>query len=308
MRSGDSRNRVSTQLFELVPSAGGWTYILLHSFAGWNGAGPAGTLVLDAQGNLYGTTAAGGYYKSTFCFGGCGVAFELVRTQAWREKVLHTFFIAANDGAYPAGGLVFDKNGNLYGTTMVFGWNNGFGDGIAYKLAPAVRGPWTETILYVFCSQYYCDDGNGPTGAPLLHDGVLYGATSNGGKNGPYGTVFKLVNHANGWRLREFSFDGTDGQVPIAPVLLQDGNIFGVTQQGGIVNGACAYYPNGNGVYEVAPKNGVMTETVLYKFKGGSDGCGPSGGLVSAPNGRLYGTTSEGGASSGAGVVFEVTP
>jgi uncharacterized repeat protein (TIGR03803 family) len=94
----------------------------------------------------------------------------------------------------------------------------------------------------------------------------------------------------------------------MAPVLLHGELQYGVTQQGGIVNGACGLYPNGNGVvFEVAQNKQALNETVLYSFTGGNDGCGPTGGLVADAAGNLYGTTFNGG-SSGSGVAFEVTP
>jgi uncharacterized repeat protein (TIGR03803 family) len=298
-------------IFELSPSEGGWTYILLHTFSGsGDGAGPAGTPVLDAKGNLYGTTGGGGFFGNQ-CNGGCGVAFELVRSAGWGEKILHTFLNYPQDGAWPAGGLVFDANENAFGTTVIGGLGGGGNgaSGTVYELTPTTKGPWTETILHSFCSQFFCADGNGPTGAPVLQNGGIFGATFNGGTVGAYGTVFNLVDTANGWHMREFSFDGTDGQVPIAPVVVRNGKIYGVTQQGGIVNGACSLYPYGNGVvYELVSQGSALTENVLYSFTGGSDGCGPSAGLVADPAGNLYGTTLQGGGSNNAGVVFEITP
>ena len=92
-------------------------------------------------------------------------------------------------------------------------------------------------------------------------------------------------------------------------MLARGGKLFGVTAQGGIQNNACGLYPSGNGVvFELAPLNGKLTETVLYSFTGGSDGCGPLGGLVADAAGNLYGTTNQGGGSANGGTVFEVTP
>jgi uncharacterized repeat protein (TIGR03803 family) len=292
-------------VFELSPSASGWSYTVLQRFSGPDGAGSTGKLVFDANGNLYGTTIGGGIGDGSICYGGCGVAFELIRAHSWREKVLHKFLNEGyNDGGNPSGAMVFDGDGNLYGTT-VSGGSIG-SRGTVYKLTPAAKGPWTETILYSFCS-LYCADGSEPTGGPVLQNGGIYGATFNNGTKSA-GTVFKLVDSANGWQVREFSFDGTDGQGPIAPVLLVGKKIFGVTQQGGIVNGACFPFQYGNGVvYELAPENGLLHERVLHRFTGGADGCRPSAALISDPKGNLFGTAFEGGASSDAGVVFEIT-
>jgi uncharacterized repeat protein (TIGR03803 family) len=85
--------------------------------------------------------------------------------------------------------------------------------------------------------------------------------------------------------------------------------VYGVTQQGGIQNGACTLYPSGNGVvFKLGFVNKAVKETVLYKFTGGSDGCGPVSGLVADAAGNLYGTTFQGGGSTNGGTVFAVTP
>ena len=283
-------------IFEVSPSAGSWTFVLLHSFRGYDGAMPSSTLALDADGNLYGITTGGGIYDNRFCFGGCGVAFELVRDLNWLERMRHKFYTPGDD--HPVGGVVIGTDGNLYWSSDTGGL---YAHGAIYTLRPTIKGPWKETILYSFLA------GNDrPSGTPVLQDGGIYGATSYGGNKGGFGTVFHLHESATGWSLSDFSFDGRDGKIPLAPVLLQGGKIFGVTQQGGIVNGACFLYPDGNGVvYELTP--GLKAGKVLYSFTGGSDGCGPSPGLVSDPQGHLYGATSQGGAA-GAGVIFEVTP
>jgi uncharacterized repeat protein (TIGR03803 family) len=106
--------------FELHKVGGGWTEKILHTFDGKTrkgGQGANGSLILDASGNLYGTTAGGGAYY-------VGVVFELVRKTGWKEKILHTFNKRTGDGYYPAGALIFDASGNLYGTTEVGGTYN----------------------------------------------------------------------------------------------------------------------------------------------------------------------------------------
>lgn len=122
-----------------------------------------------------------------------------------------------------------------------------------------------------------------------------------------YGTVFELKEFGTNWFAKSYAFDITDGADPLAPVLYRGGALYGVTVQGGIQNGACVLYPSGNGVvFKLASVNNVVKETVLYQFTGGSDGCGPVGGLVADAAGNLYGTTSQGIVN--AGTVFEVTP
>ena len=296
-------------VFELSPSATGWTQKVLHSFTGGpEGATPTAPVVLDGLGNVYGATVSGGVQSQ--CYLGCGIAFELVRAHGWKEEILHTFMNSPNDGAYPEGGLTLDEKGELVGTTLIGGnWSVDAGsDGTVYKLAPNSDGTWTETELYGFCALGWCADGNGAQAGAVVHNGKIYGTTINGGGQNAYGTVFELPETASGSGITVFPLGGASGAGPVAPVLLNQGRLFGVTQQGGIVNGACTLYPSGNGVvFELAELNGKPTETVLYSFTGGSDGCGPSAGLIADSAGNLYGTTYLGG-SLGLGVVFEVTP
>jgi uncharacterized repeat protein (TIGR03803 family) len=296
-------------IYELSPSATGWKQTVLHSFTGKaDGAAPVAAVVLDREGNIYGTTVSGGIQDQ--CFEGCGTAFELVRANKWQLKVLHTFENAPNDGAYPEGGLTFDGKGSLLGTTLV-GSNWSFGGtsyGTVFKLTPDADGTWSEQQLYGFCQHGACADGNGPQAGVVVANGKIYGTTNSGGGENAYGTVFELPESSHGAGIQVFSLTGVKGEYPTAPVLFDQGRLFGVTQQGGIVNGACQLYPDGNGVvFELSQQNGKPAETVLYSFTGGSDGCGPSAGLVADSDGNLYGTAFQGGSLS-LGVVFEVTP
>lgn len=297
-------------VFALSPSASGWRETVLYSFTGGaDGATPAAPLLLDSAGNIYGTTGGGGMFQT--CYYGCGVAFELEKASGWTEKVLHTFTDFPTDGSYPAGALTFYGSNGLLGTTMAGGTAPccGVANGTLFGMIRDSSGNWNERIIYNFCSQANCADGNGPSGAPIVYNGKIFGVTNAGGTAGGYGTVYGFAKTSTGWKLgAEFSFGGAGGDYPIGPILLRNGRIFGVTSQGGIANGACSLYPNGNGVvYELAPQSGKLAETVLYSFTGGTDGCGPSGSLVSDAAGNLYGMTFEGG-SFNEGVVFEVTP
>lgn len=297
-------------VFELSPSATGWTHAVLHSFSGGpDGAVPTAPVVLDAAGNVYGTTEGGGVQSQCYSLG-CGIAFELVRAHGWKEKVLHTFQNAPKDGAYPAGGVTFDGKGNLVGTTEGGGnWSVDAGsDGTVYKLTPNSDGTWSETELYGFCALSGCADGSGPAAGVVVRNGKIYGTTGNGGGQNGSGTVFELSETASGSGIQVFPLGGANGATPMAPVLLNQGRLFGVASQGGFANNDCLSYGSGDGVvFELAQQNGKPTETVLYAFTGGSDGCIPRGGLTADAAGNIYGTTLEGG-SLGLGVVFEVTP
>jgi uncharacterized repeat protein (TIGR03803 family) len=179
-------------VFELSPNAdGGWTRKVLHSFNtnSSDGSGPLGGLVMDASGNLYGTTTHGG--SSTFCVNNqsptCGTVFELIpgANGSWSEKVLHNFG-NGTDGVNPTAGLTFDASGNLYGTTYGGG---AYDSGTVFKLVPG-SGNWTETTVYSFGNG---SDGSNPwAGLISGPGGVFYGTTLYGGTHAT-GTVFEII-------------------------------------------------------------------------------------------------------------------
>src|SRR5258708_4304755 len=125
---------------------------ILYSFKGkTDGSTPESGLVLDAAGNLYGTTRSGGS-------GDCGTVFELSNTGGWTETILHTF-TGGSDGCEPVfSNLIFDAQGNLYGETA-FGGPGIYGT--VFELSPNSSGGWAETILYSFTGGA---DGKGPIG------------------------------------------------------------------------------------------------------------------------------------------------
>lgn len=153
---------------------------------GGNGGGPKAGVVVDKDGNLYGTADEGG---NDF-----GIAFELKRSAGqWKESMLYNFCSRNDcaDGARPEAPLVLDPSGNLYGTTANGGSGCTFqgGCGVVFKLAHTKTG-WTETVLHTFKDG---TDGATPTqGVTLDSKGNIYGSTSVGG-SGTYGTVFELT-------------------------------------------------------------------------------------------------------------------
>lgn len=265
-----------------------------------NGAFPFGGLVLDSQGNLYGTTEEGGAYYLTGNDG--GTVFKIPKWPG-TETVLHSFG-AAGDGFAPFGGLVLDTQDNLYGTT----WQGGsYSHGTVFKVAP----DGTETILYNFAGP----DGSNPT-APLIMDsqGNFYGTTQGGGGlNCPQyfgcGTVFELTAAGKEKVLHRF-WGEVDGALPGLGALIMDaqGNLYGTTSVGG--GSGCGGQGCGM-VYEVTPSTGKRT--VLHVFTGGADGQNPNGGLTFDAEGNLYGTAAGGGTvnancAAGCGVVFKLSP
>jgi len=186
-------------VFELKRTkTGGWIKGTLHSFGNvaGDGSNPVGGLIMDAGGNLYGTTSIGG--STTTCGGGngCGMVFELSPKAGgmWAEKILHNFSANGIDGYSPYGSLVADSAGHLYGTTQSGGnstnCGNGQSCGTVFELHPTAGGGWTEKILHNFSD-------NGTDGAEPQADlifgpgGNLYGTTIGGGVY-YYGAVFEI--------------------------------------------------------------------------------------------------------------------
>jgi uncharacterized repeat protein (TIGR03803 family) len=193
---------------------------VLHSFRGVpDGEYPCAGLILDAKGNLYGTTQLGGPVSQND-----GTVFKV--TAKGKETVLYSFTDAKGDGAYPIGGVVRDPAGNLYGTASDGGTN---GIGIVFKLDTTGK----ERVLYSFGTN--TGDGAYPF-AGLVRDakGNLYGTAELGGANGP-GVVFEVA--PTGTETVVHSFGGTDGSYPLAG-LVQDakGNLYGTATEGGAHN------------------------------------------------------------------------
>ena len=211
---------------------------VLYSFAGTpDGSLPYPGVIRDAAGNIYGVTSDGG--TGAACDFGCGTVFKVDTTG--KETILHDFE-AGSDGADPASVLLFDSDGNLYGTTGAGGNGEcgGTGCGTVYELSPQSDGSWTEAVLYVFCSLSGCADGEAPGTGPLVRgaNGDLYGTTTQGGtargcNGGNCGVLFELDAMGKETVLHSFT-GGTDGGIPAAG-LLKDatGTLYGTTEGGG---------------------------------------------------------------------------
>jgi uncharacterized repeat protein (TIGR03803 family) len=258
-QAGKLYGTTSSSVFELSPPAqrgGAWTFTLLHTFKcctrdGWNSL--AG-LVMDQDGNLYGTTEWGGFYKSDYCvYLGCGTVFKVsppgTLGGSWKEEVLYRFTGDTNgftDGFVPFAGITLDHAGNLYGTTYSGGT---LGGGTVFQLAPPAQrdGTWTETILHNF--SYSATDGAAPV-ASLIFDqaGNLYSTARFGGNscyfNGAQygcGVVFELsppAGRGGTWTENVLYFFRPGHlaapQQPSAGLLFtKDGNLLGTTTFGG---------------------------------------------------------------------------
>jgi uncharacterized repeat protein (TIGR03803 family) len=292
-------------VFELALGPNGrWTEKVLHSFDySLDGFWPSASLIFDAAGNLYGTTAGCGIYY-------CGTVFQLSpdANDNWKENVLHRF--SGSDGAYPYANLIFDGSGNLYSTTSEGGGTGcgGAGCGTVFQLQPSASGKWREKVLHRFRRS----DGAGPFSG-LIFDASwnLYGTTAWGGGVGCgydqlCGTIFQLTPGANGkWREKVLHrFRGGDGAEPGAGLIFDAGNLYGTT----VLRGGHTDYGT---AFELTLSNkDKWTEKVLHIFRG-SDGAEP-GALFFDAAGNLYGVTMYGGGSgcgdNGCGTVFEITP
>ena len=275
-------------------------------------AGPAGDLIADSNGTLYGIADGGGAYGSVY-----SLTPPATGQTAWTETVLYSFQ-GGTDGIYPIAGLTPDGQGGFFGTTtqggtgtcpLFFGLS---GCGTVYRLTPPAQGQtaWTETVLYSFQGG---TDGNQPASRLLLEPttGVLYGITFIGGTYGA-GTVFALTPPAQGqtnWIETVFHTftGGSDGGYPFA-YLIEDasGALYGTTTGGG-------YLGYGSAFKMTPPAAGQTdwTETVIHSFGGWGfgDAGSPDAGLVADSSGNLYSTAVDGGAGGlNNGAVFELSP
>lgn len=218
-------------VWELTNVGGTWTESVLYSFAGSDGSHPLSGVVVDAAGNVYGTTNSGGPNN-------WGEVYELTHSgSGWALQILHAFQ-NQDDGRSPYGGLAFDGAGNLYGSAG----NNGQGfGGTIFQLSPSSGGGWAFNLVYSLSGRM------GPE-ASLTIDaaGNVYGTTYMDGAD-EVGSVFKLSPSNGGWvytDLHDFT-NGKDGEVPSAAVVLgANGNVFGTAYGGAFFDGV---------VFEITP-------------------------------------------------------
>jgi uncharacterized repeat protein (TIGR03803 family) len=285
-------------VFQLTPSGGDWQLSTLYSFTCFDdGKNPYGGVILDASGNLYGATVAGG--GGGVCAGdGCGTVYELKKSgNTWTQSVLYNF-TGGNDGFGPGGGVVFDDAGNLFGTTPDGGLD---AMGVVYELSPAGDGTWQQTVIHAFSGG--SDGGVGSLGSLLYSHGNFYGVTEIGGTFGA-GTVFTLGPTTGGWTFTTVhQFQGQPHSAfPYGGLITNGmGQLFGTTYFGGV---------DGQGtVFLLEVDGGKVRETVVHSFTGNADGGNPTSTPVFDKAGNLYVTTSSGGnPGCQCGTIFELSP
>jgi uncharacterized repeat protein (TIGR03803 family) len=260
-----------------------------------DGFSPAGSLVIDVSGNLYGLTSGGG--KT-----GNGTFFKLAPDGTLTTLYSFCRRTGCPDGNDPEGltyqgaqsGVAYDGVSPLYGAGVSGGAHNN--NGVIFKLVPGDSGKWSESVLYSFCSLASCVDGYGPTSVVADATGALYGTTIGGS-----GTVFKFQGSSL-TTLHAFCSQAScaDGQEPFGTDTLDgNGNLFGVTESGGSGDLGVLYRIDSTGTF-----------TKLHDFCSADDSC-PDGYLpLAAPyidtDGNLFGTAEAGGAGIG-GVVYELS-
>ncbi|MGH6889795.1 MAG: choice-of-anchor tandem repeat GloVer-containing protein [Rhizomicrobium sp.] len=290
-------------------------YAVLYSFCSQenctDGLWPYAGVIEDANGNLFGTTGAGGIASCRLY--GCGTVFKLAPDGT--ETVLHAFS-ASEDGSGPYGGVIADAAGNLYGTTATGGSSGcggiDYGCGTLFQVQPDGK----EKVVYAFGGN---NDGAYPlAGVVADRKGNFYGTTSDGGGGtqcivqfGGCGTVFRVTPRGREKVLYAFT-GGSDGANPQAALVIdRAGNLFGTAAYGGNTS-ACNQgdSPGCGTVFEVMADG---TEKTLYAFDGGNDGWAPVASLIEDKDGNLYGATQAGGSTTacngvGCGIVFEIAP
>jgi uncharacterized repeat protein (TIGR03803 family) len=293
-------------VFEFSPSSNGnWTETVLYNFTGGADGYQAQSLVLDAAGDLFGTTWYGGAASCT-ANGGCGTVFELMRgaNNQWTKTTLHTFGASNLQQGLPTvypSNVAIDAFGNLYGATA-YGGNaacNG-GCGNAYELERSADGQFAFLVIHGFTGG---NDGWSPGGIVMGAGGQLYGGMARA-ITGSLGTFFELNFTGNRWKLTDiYDFYITDTASPLSN-LIQDasGNFYGTGDFAGTYNLG--------GVYELTPDGkGGWKENLIYSFSSGFDnsvnGVDPSG-LTLDSQGNLYGTAAFSGRAE-YGSVFELS-
>jgi uncharacterized repeat protein (TIGR03803 family) len=263
--------------YDLATSA----YIKKLDFIGANGAYPGASLTKASNNKLYGMAVYGGVNDA-------GVLFEYdPATSTYTKKLDFEKPNVSTLGGSPTGSLTLAGNGKLYGMTS-YGGPNGYG--VLFEYDPA-------TSTYTNKFSFNVTTGSYPFGSlNLASNGKMYGMTNQGGANS-FGVLFEY-DPATSTYTKKLDFNNTTNGANPKGNLTQAGNgkLYGMTNAGGT---------SGTGVlFEYDPATSTYTKKL--DFINNTTGYYPNGSLAIAANGKLYGTTSSGGANNG--VLFEYDP
>jgi len=262
---------------------------------------------MDSHGRIYGTTLYGGD-ESCDAGGpaGCGVVFRFANNgSGWVYTPLYYFTTQYSSFPMDPGVPTVAPNGSVFDVTFLGGEYDS--NGMIFSLRPSPTRPVSVISLWNFNSVYQftgMDDGGNPTPqSPLVFDaeGNFYG-TAGGGGTSNYGVVYKFTPSGNSWAEDVlYNFTGfSDGAYPNGIVFDSAGNMYGTTGGGGGASGCGT-------IFELSPTQSGWTETTLYAFRYGIDGCATSP-LYRDAAGNLYGITNEGGPDNNGGTVWELSP
>ncbi len=287
-------------VYQMTRVGNNWSTSPIFLFPGVEGGiSPQARVVFGSDGHLYGTTFGGGNMNQNTQ----GNVFKLTPPLSicktancfWTENVLYTFDGFQSGGEPGYGDLIWDQQGNIYGTSTE-GSENG---GVVYELQPSGNS-WTEIPIHVFSS---IPDGYASFGGVIWgSNGNLFGTTAGGGTHDE-GTVFELTYQVGvGWTktiLHSFQLD-VDGANPFGGLVSDSsGNLYGSTTADGVAGGGT--------IFELSPAGDTWTFKLLYNFSGVEhSNCGPFANLTLDAAGNLYGTTRCDGAN-GLGNVFKLT-
>jgi uncharacterized repeat protein (TIGR03803 family) len=306
--AGGGPGRLAGTVFMLAPNGSETTlYAFCSKTNCIDGEHPRGGLVVDAHGNLFGVTSAGGGR-------GMGVVYQLTAgSPQYKQTVIHSFCSSptCTDGAFPAAGtspapgLIIDAAGNLYGTTSQGGAHD---NGEVFELSPSDSGTYALRVLYSFCPKDDCSGGQAPNSGLLLDGaGNIYGTTARGGtghtfQNESVGVLFRLSPHGQDFTetvLYNFCSEShcTDGALPTGSLIMDSaGVLYGTASAGGAKKAGVVFALAPNGTY-----------AVLHDFcsdRHCADGDTPQA-IVEDARGNLFGTAAKGGADK-KGTVFEI--
>jgi hypothetical protein len=283
------------EVFEISPppsGKGAWSYAAIYEFTGCSDGGfPTTPVTLDNRGRVYGITN-----NNTMGFGAALSLYQLTpvpslpnhQNASWTYKDLYDF----PNGVGPSTPLLIDASGALYGV----GAYSSESYNAVLQFVPTQSGPWIENVVYQFTGG---SDGAAPVAIVMDSSGNIYGIAISGGINNN-GTVFEIQPSPGGtWTFSVlYSFTGSPDRYPHALARDSSGNLYGLA-----ANNSSGW----SEIFELSPKNGTWTESILYLFRTKQFSGYPPDTLAAAPDGTLYGTVS-GDPDFYGGALFAVAP